>query len=218
MPTSTTGVSAAPSTPALSRRRLALLAGLGVVFVWGANFAVQKALFDVMSPAAFLCALPAAAGVRSLAAAARQLTLLILHAAGLERLTRGQVAAVAIACAGVLVFLSDKPLGLPAVWSTDWAGLDLVHGRPLLWVSLVSAFLGWLVWGWVDEQRGVGRKAPLQYPMPLVAGVVAWWATGERFTGVKIGGAAPTLAGVALAQFATRAADDPVRESPAQVA
>ena len=39
-----------------SHQQLALLAGLGVVVVWGANFAVQKALFDLLSPAAFLFA------------------------------------------------------------------------------------------------------------------------------------------------------------------
>jgi drug/metabolite transporter (DMT)-like permease len=44
----------------------------------------------------------------------------------------------------------------------------------------------------------------LQYLMPVVAGVVAWWATGERFSAVKLGGATLTLAGVALAQFADR--------------
>jgi drug/metabolite transporter (DMT)-like permease len=323
VPMSAPEVSATAAAPPLSMQRLALLAGVGVVFVWGANFAVQKALFNVMSPAAFLCAryllLPVCAALLLLhangwrwlrlpradawrlawlgvlahtvhvsmvtfgihwstafssaliMACGPVFTLLILHWAGLERLTRGQVAGVAIACAGVLVFLSDKLLGrqwaatggdlmmlfaaslfsyytvmtkpliqrhggvavmayatlagspalvllgLPAAWSTDWAGLDLVHWGLLLWASLVSAFLGWLVWGWVNEQRGVGRTAPLQYLMPLVAGVVAWWATGEHFTGVKIGGAALTLAGVALAQFATRAPDDPVRESPAQV-
>jgi hypothetical protein len=37
-----------------SHQQLALLAGLGVVSVWGANFAVQKALFGVLPPAAFL--------------------------------------------------------------------------------------------------------------------------------------------------------------------
>jgi drug/metabolite transporter (DMT)-like permease len=62
----------------------------------------------------------------------------------------------------------------------------------------------------------VARTAPLQYLMPLVAGVVAWLATGERFTAVKIVGAIVTLAGVALAQFSTRP-NDPVREAPAQV-
>jgi drug/metabolite transporter (DMT)-like permease len=302
---------------------LALAAGLGVVFVWGANFAVQKALFEVLPPGAFLFAryliLPAcAAGLLLYVTRGRWLrlpradawrlaglgvlahtihvsmvtygihwstafssalilacgpvfTLLILHWAGLERLTRGQVAGVALACFGVLVFLSDKLvgrqwaatggdlmmlfaaslfsyytvmtkpliqrhggvavmayatlagspglvlLGLPAALSAPWAEMQAVHWGLLLWASVISAFGGWLVWGWVNERRGVGRTAPLQYLMPLVAGLVAWWATGERYTGVKIIGAGITLAGVALAQFATRDRRDPVREAPAQV-
>jgi drug/metabolite transporter (DMT)-like permease len=310
-------------TPAPSLQRLALAAGLGVVFVWGANFAVQKALFAVMPPGAFLFAryllLPACAALLLLhaqrwrwlrlprrdalrlawlgvlahtahvsmvtygihwstafssaliMACGPVFTLLILHGAGLERLTRGQVGGVALACAGVLVFLSDKLLGrqwaatggdlmmlfaaslfsyytvmskpliqrhggvavmayatlagsplivlmgLPAALETPWQALDARHWGLLLWASLVSALAGWLVWGWVNAQRGVGRTAPLQYLMPLVAGVLAWWATGERFGAVKVVGALLTLAGVALAQFATREPNDPVRESPAQV-
>jgi drug/metabolite transporter (DMT)-like permease len=185
-------------------------------------------------------------------------TLLILHRAGIERLSPAQVLGVALACAGVLIFLSDKLigghwaatggdlmllfaaslfsyytvaskpliqrhggvavmayatlggsplvvlLGLPAALQAPWARMELLHWGLLLWASLVSAFLGWLVWGWVNERRGVGRTAPLQYLMPLVAGAVAWWATGERFSALKIGGAALTLAGVAWAQYADR--------------
>jgi drug/metabolite transporter (DMT)-like permease len=312
-----------PPHPAPAHPALALTAGLAVVAVWGANFAVQKSLFSVLPPAAFLCArylmmplcaallllhtnggrwlrLPRADAIRlaGLGVLAHTLhvsmvtfgihwstafssalimacgpvfTLLILHGAGVERLTRGQVAGVALACIGVLGFLSDKligrqwaatggdlmmlcaaamfsyytvmtkPLirrhggvavmayatiagspivvlaGLPVAWAAPWAQMGALHWGLLLWASLVSAFLGWLAWGWVNEQRGVARTAPLQYLMPLVAGVVAWWATGERFTAVKIGGAAVTLAGVALAQFASRGADAPVREAPASV-
>jgi len=50
--------------------------------------------------------------------------------------------------------------------------------------------------------------------MPLVAGVVAWWATGERFTGLKIGGAALTLAGVAWAQYAVAGHRQPAPAQP----
>ncbi len=314
-------VTAARSGP--SHQRLALAGGLAVVAVWGANFAVQKSLFGLLPPAAFLCArylmmplcaallllhanggrwprLPrddmlrlAVLGVLAhtlhvsmvtfgihwstafssalIMACGPVFTLLILHAAGLERLTPGQVIGVALACGGVLVFLSDKLLGRQwaatggdlmmllaaaifsyytvmtkpliqrhggiavmayatlagsplvvlagahAAWNAPWGEMGLVHWSLLLWASLVSAFLGWLVWGWVNEQRGVGRTAPLQYLMPLVAGAVAWWATGERFTPAKVAGAAVTLAGVALAQFATRDASDPLRAAPAQV-
>lgn len=287
----------------------ALYAGLAIVCVWGANFAVQKALFDVLPLAGFLFAryliMPVCAalllwlgkgprkavpredllqiallGVLAhtvhvtmvtfgihwstafssalIMACGPVFTLLILHWTGHDRLSWPQVTGVAIACAGVLVFLSDKLLGqqwaatggdlmlllsaslfsyytvmsrpliqrhggvavmayatiagsplivlfcAASAWSAPWAMMSWLNWGLLFWASLVSAFLGWLVWGWVNERRGVARTAPIQYLMPVVAGLVAWWATGERFGAVKLAGASLTLAGVALAQFADR--------------
>jgi drug/metabolite transporter (DMT)-like permease len=302
--------SSPPAQAPSSHPQLALAAGLLVVIVWGANFVVQKALFGLLSPGAFLFAryllMPLAAAALLLHANggrwlwlprrdALQLaglgvlahtvhvglvtfgihwstafssalimacspifTLLILRVAGIERLSRGQITGVALAFAGVLVFLSDKLLGghwaatggdllmlfaaalfsyytvmskpliqrhggvavmayatlagspllvlgfLPTALAAPWGHMAWHHWALMLWASLVSAFLGWLVWGWVNEQRGVARTAPLQYLMPLVAGAVAWWVTGERFSALKIAGAGLTLAGVALAQFAAR--------------
>ena len=87
--------------------------------------------------------------------------------------------------------------GIAVPWSTlswgVWAGL--VYG------VLISAFLGWVVWGWVNGVRGVGRTAPLMYLMPVVAGTVSWVVIGEQMTVSKLVGAAITLAGVALAQY-----------------
>ena len=198
-------------------------------------------------------------------------TLLILRWQGVEQLTRGQVAGVAVACAGVLVFLSDKLLGghwqasggditllvaasffsyytvsakplierhggvtvmtyatllgsgpvvllsLPAGLAVDWRAVSPAIWAGLCYAVLISAFLGWLVWGWVNAVRGVARSAPLMYLMPPVAGLVAWALTGERYTGTKLAGAALTLAGVAVAQFASTRPGDPVREAPAPV-
>ncbi|MBL8344762.1 MAG: DMT family transporter [Rubrivivax sp.] len=300
--------------------QLALLAGVVTVAVWGANFAVQKALFSVLPPSAFLFVryliMPVSAAVLLLVvtrgrwlhlpradawglvglgvlghgvhvglvtygihwstafssalilACGPVFTLLILHVAGIERLVRGQVLGVAVACAGVLLFLSDKLIGrqwaatggdlvilfsaslfsyytvmtkpliqrhggvavmayatlagsvpvvLVSAWPASqapWAQVDALHWFLLLWASFVSAFLGWLVWGWVNERRGVGRTAPLMYLMPLVAGIGAWLFTGERFGTVKLIGAAVTLAGVAWAQFSTAG---PPANPPAQV-
>ncbi len=197
-------------------------------------------------------------------------TLLILRLQKVETLTRGQVGGVAIACVGVLVFLSDKlaagrwqatggdlflllassffayytvaskqliqrlgsvnvmawatllgagpilVLSLPAAIRVDWLAVQPVAWLALLWASLISAFFGWIVWGWVNVVRGVARSAPLMYLMPPVAGVVAWLATDERFTAMKLLGAAVTLGGVALAQFASPPGR-PERESPALV-
>ena len=194
-------------------------------------------------------------------------TLLILRYKGIERMSAAQVGGVLLACAGVLVFLSDKLaagrwdatggalvlvvaaslfsyytvaakpmierlgavtvmcystilaslptilLALPGAAGADWAALTPAQWAMMAWAIVVSAFCGWLAWGWVNAVRGVARTAPLAYLTPPVAGAVAWIATGERFTMIKIAGAAVVLAGVALAQIGSRGA----REVPAQI-
>jgi drug/metabolite transporter (DMT)-like permease len=182
-------------------------------------------------------------------------TLILLRLTGMEKLSIGQVAGVAIACIGVIVFLSDKLMtdrwragtgdlillvaasffsyytvaakpvimrlgGVPVMAYTtllaspllvamSWqAGMDVAWKTlrwevwaGILWGVLVSAFIGWIVWGWVNAVRGVGRTAPLMYLMPVVAGAVSWFVIDEVMTVNKLLGAAITLVGVALAQY-----------------
>jgi drug/metabolite transporter (DMT)-like permease len=107
-------------------------------------------------------------------------------------------------------------ISVTAGLAVDWRAISPLIWAGTFYATLLSAFAGWLVWGWVNAVRGVARTAPLMYLMPPVAALVAWLLTGERYTWVKIGGAALTLLGVALAQYAS-APRDPVREAPAPV-
>ena len=304
------------------RARRALWLALALILVWGANFTVQKAVFQALSPGGFLFVryliMPVAATALLCLRYGRQwprvsradalallrlglighllhvgmvtygiywstafssslilacgpiFTLLILHWHGLEQLTRGQVGGVAVACLGVLAFMSDKLFGghwragggdlvllvaaslfsyytvaakplierlggvtvmtyavlfgsgpvvlfsLPAGLAVAWGDVAWATWFGTFYSVIISAFLGWLAWGWINAVRGVARTAPLMYLMPPVAGLVAWAVTGEHYTAVKIAGAALTLGGVALAQFGA-SARDPVRESPAPV-
>lgn len=233
--------------PRLSRGELWALARLGLL---GHVLHIGLATFGVHWSTAFSSSVILACGPI--------FTLLLLRALGVETLSRAQVLGVAVACAGVLVFLSDKLLGgrwqagggdlvllvaaacfsaytvaakplierhggvvvmayatlfgsaplllvsLPTGLRVPWAELPLMLWAGLAYAIVLAAFVGWLVWGWVNAVRGVARTAPLVYLMPPVAGVVAWLATGEQFTPIKLGGAAITLLGVALAQFAAR--------------
>ncbi len=99
---------------------------------------------------------------------------------------------------GLPVMLWSAPAGLQASWSF----LDFWAWVGLLWSVMVSAFAGWLAWGWINNVRGVARTAPLMYLMPPVAGVFAWALSGEHYTWIKVAGAGVTLLGVALAQYA----------------
>lgn len=321
---STESIAAVPSPESEHDRRArhALWAALVLILVWGANFTVQKAIFQALSPGGFLFVryliMPVAAAAllcfrfgrhwprvsRADAFALLRLglvghlmhvglvtygiawstafssslilacgpifTLLILRWHGLEQLTRGQIAGVAVACLGVIAFLSDKLFGghwqasagdlvllvaasffsyytvsakplierlggvtvmtyavlfgsapvvllsLPAGLAVAWTDVSPGVWAGTFYAVIVSAFCGWLVWGWINAVRGIARTAPLMYLMPPVAGIVAWAVTGERYSAMKIVGAALTLAGVALAQFGS-APRDPVREAPAPV-
>jgi drug/metabolite transporter (DMT)-like permease len=245
--------------PRMSRRDLLSLVRLGLI---GHLLHVSLVTYGIHWSTPFSSAVILACGPI--------FTLIILRWHGLETLVRAQVIGVAVAMAGVLVFLSDKLLGgqwqasggdltlliasacfayytvaskpliqrhggllvmayatllggvpvalinLPAGIAVEWSQVSGWVWAGALWASLVSAFIGWIVWGWVNAVRGVARTAPMMYLMPPVAGLVAWALTGEQYGGVKLAGAALTLAGVALAQFGA-SVRDPVREAPAPV-
>jgi drug/metabolite transporter (DMT)-like permease len=105
---------------------------------------------------------------------------------------------------GLPVMLLCIPAGLEA----PWASLGVQGWAAMTWSVLISAFGGWLVWGWINQVRGVARTAPLMYLMPPVAGLFAWAITGEQYTAIKLVGATVALIGVAFAQFA------PQRKNP----
>jgi drug/metabolite transporter (DMT)-like permease len=291
-------------------QRTALLLGLALVVIWGANFSVQKEVFAALTPGGFLfaryllmplCAvlllwqqygrhwprLPRDEWIRIvklaflghvlhvglvtfgihwstafsssvILACGPIFTLMFLRWVGLEHLTRAQIAGVAVACVGVLLFLSDKLMGgqwrasggdlvllvaaaffaaytvftkpmfekhggvlvtayttligavplvifsAPAGLAVNWTAVPLAIWAGLLYAVILSAFVGWICWGWINTVLGVARTAPLMYLTPPVAGLVAWIVTGEGYTWIKLGGAALALVGVAIAQFTHR--------------
>ena len=90
---------------------------------------------------------------------------------------------------------------LPSFLAAPLAELSWKIWLGMFWAAVVSSFLGWLVWSWVNAVRGVARSAQLMYLMPPIAGVVAWYTLGESFSALKIAGAVLTMAGIAWAQF-----------------
>ena len=230
--------------PTLSREDLWGLARLGVI---GHTMHVGLVTYGVHWSTAFSSSVILACGPL--------FTLIILRMHDLERLGRYQVVGMAVACCGVLIFLSEKLLGgswqatggdlvllvaaslfsyytvsakplierlggfttmayatlfgsipillltAPHMVDVPWSAFTVPLTLAFVWAVVVSAFLGWLAWGWVNAVRGVARTAPLMYLMPPVAGVLAWIFVGERFTWLKVVGALVSLAGVAIAQF-----------------
>ncbi len=234
--------------PRLSRSDLWALGRLGII---GHTLHVGLVIYGIHWSTAFSSSVILACGPI--------FTLIILRLHNLERLGRFQIVGMAVACCGVLLFLSEKLMGgswratggdlvllvaavffsyytvaakpcierlggyttmaygtllgsipillitAPAVSDIAWSEFSLTVILGFLWTVVVSAFIGWMVWGWVNAVRGVARTAPLMYLMPPVAGVLAWLFTGESFTWLKISGALVSLLGVAIAQYVNQA-------------
>ncbi|MCE2775882.1 MAG: DMT family transporter [Burkholderiaceae bacterium] len=230
--------------PSLSRNDLWGLARLGVI---GHTMHVGMVTYGVHWSTAFSSSVILACGPL--------FTLIILRLHDLERLGRYQILGMAVACCGVLIFLSEKLLGgswqatggdlvllvaaslfsyytvaakpyierlggfttmayatlfgsipvllltAPQMADVPWSAFTVPLALAFVWAVVVSAFLGWLAWGWVNAVRGVARTAPLMYLMPPVAGLLAWAFMGESYTWLKVIGALVSLAGVAIAQF-----------------
>ncbi len=100
---------------------------------------------------------------------------------------------------------------LPAFLATPAAAYSPSVLLGLFWALVVSSFLGWLMWTWVNTVRGVARAAPFAYLTPPIAGLVAWLTLGEAFTWLKLAGAAITMAGVAYAQLGMALASPPTK-------
>lgn len=101
-------------------------------------------------------------------------------------------------------------MSAPAARHAGYAQAPMPAWAAFVWTVVVSGFLGWILWSWVNATRGVARTAPLLYGVPPLAGAIAALTVGESFGPLKLVGAGAALAGVVLTQVAGRARPRPL--------
>lgn len=96
------------------------------------------------------------------------------------------------------------PLGAPAALQVDWASMSLVSWGCLFHFSLLAGVYGYVVWYRGVHAIGSSRTVLLQYCVPVVATVMAYFLLREVPTILQMIGIAVTLFGVHLAVSAKR--------------
>ena len=194
-----------------------------LLLLWGASFSIQKAAYASRGPGAFVFGRSLLMAQRAVALLRRrgralgpqlarrewglllgctaigQVAHILLVTCGSHRSTPFS-SSLSMACGPVCTLLAAPPmlvLNAQAARVAPYSALSPGIWSTFLWAVLVSAFLGWMLWGWVNAVRGVARTAPLLYDVPPVAGLFAWLTVGEGFGALKIAGAALALGGVA---------------------
>jgi drug/metabolite transporter (DMT)-like permease len=107
---------------------------------------------------------------------------------------------VATAWSVLIGLVAVTPVTASAVVHEDWARVGLAGWAVLFYAGAFSMLVAYTIWGWAIERRGVGRTVPFLFFVPIGTGILATLFLDERFTGLKLAGAALVLAGVALAR------------------
>ena len=185
MPAMVAALGAATGTERLTRdgRRGLILASLGVLLVGaakGAAFSMHTLGGDVMTLVAVVCWAVFTLGVRRFALPVSTLAI---------------TAWTTILGTPLLVLA-----GLPAMVETDWRAVSGEGWGALLYSSVLSLVVAYILWNRSIAKVGTNRTAVFACVTPLVAMTSAMLLLGERPRPIQLVGGAMILAGVLLSQ------------------
>lgn len=112
-----------------------------------------------------------------------------------QRMPRGELVATSMTTGGVALIA----VSVPAMLAQDWSVVRPVDWVVVVYSALGPILLGFVLWAWALQHRGMARTAPFGYLEPIFATALAFVVLGEWFTTPQLVGAALVLAGVILA-------------------
>ena len=185
MPAMVAALGAATGTERLTRdgRRGLILASLGVLLVVaakGAAFSLETIGGDLMTLVAVVCWAVFTLGVRRFALPVSTLAI---------------TAWTTILGTPLLVLI-----GMPAMLETDWSGVSREGWGALLYSSVLSLVVAYILWNRSIAKVGTNRTAVFACITPLVAMSSAMILLGERPRPVQLVGGLMILGGVLLSQ------------------
>ena len=112
-----------------------------------------------------------------------------------ERVPQGELVATSLASGGLILVLAS----VPAMASQDWSVVRPADWLLVVYTSFGPILLGFVLWAYALNRRGMARTAPFGYLEPLFATSLAVVLLGESFAQRQLLGGALVLAGVILA-------------------
>lgn len=111
---------------------------------------------------------------------------------------------VVTAWSSLFGFIAAFPLTIKPVVDQDWSALGTRGWSALFYSSVMSMLVGYIIWAWAVQRRGVGRTVVYLFFVPVVTGALSAIFLGEQITTHKLAGAALVLGGVGLARIKLR--------------
>jgi O-acetylserine/cysteine efflux transporter len=112
-----------------------------------------------------------------------------------ERVPQGELVATSLASGGLILVL----VSVPAMTSQDWSVVRPADWALVVYSSFGPILLGFVLWAYALNRRGMARTAPFGYLEPLFATTFAVVLLSESFASRPLRGGGLVLAGVILA-------------------
>jgi drug/metabolite transporter (DMT)-like permease len=112
-----------------------------------------------------------------------------------ERVPQGELVATSLASGGLILVVAS----VPAMASQDWSVVRPADWALVVYTSFGPILLGFVLWAYALNRRGMARTAPFGYLEPLFATTFAVVLLNESFASRQLLGGALVLAGVILA-------------------
>jgi drug/metabolite transporter (DMT)-like permease len=93
------------------------------------------------------------------------------------------------------------PFGVASLASQDWSHVTWALWVILPYSVLFPIYITYSIWNWAISKRGVGYVTLYNYPVPILGGVVAYFALSETPSIWQMLAAAVVLAGMLLARW-----------------
>jgi drug/metabolite transporter (DMT)-like permease len=183
----------------LERRRPAGMELLGVI-VGFAGVAVFLRAWDAFAAARL-------GDLLSLGAAASFGAYSVLNHRISPHLSQRSLMAWTLGVGGLLVAL----VGLPAAIRQDWGAVSWQAWVILGYAIVGPVYLAYSVWNCAIRRQGVSRTVVYGFLTPVMAGVLAVVALGERAHTEQVDGAILVVAGLVLTRLASRVSARPVK-------
>jgi drug/metabolite transporter (DMT)-like permease len=100
---------------------------------------------------------------------------------------------------------------VPELAAQDWTRVGPWHWTALVFSGTIAISGSYIAWNWGLARLGMARTTAYTNLVPVSAGLVGWLWLGEPWNAVRLGGAALTLAGLAVMRRAKMPAPAPDR-------
>jgi drug/metabolite transporter (DMT)-like permease len=86
----------------------------------------------------------------------------------------------------------------PAALAQDWGAISLIGWLGIIYMVVLPVYVAYMLWNWAIARRGAAKATSFTLLVPIVSGSLSAWLFAERFSLLKLFGAALVLAGLMI--------------------